>query len=324
MLQCGHSSTLSAFAALHGRGIAAAVDEQDRLLPALKPGLHGVDKLPRKRRGPALADGLDPHVDHGERGQAPRVDPAGQPQEPVPAGDGVGMALEGGRRGSEQALRPAQSRAHHRHVPPVVARALVLFVGGFVLLVHDDEPQVPHGREDGRAGAHDDADLARGERQPAVEPLPLPEVAVPDNAPVAGGDRLQPRPQPGDGLRRQGHLGHQHDDAAPGLEGSLDGAQVHLRLAGARDPVQEGDPELPRRERARERGHGRGLLRVEVVRLGGDKLALRVLVGIGLPLDPGDVFAHESPLDEGAHRGGGCRRAREDELLRLRPQLAGE
>ena len=54
-----------------------------------------------------------------------------------------------------------------------------------------------------------------------------------DPVPKAGGE-------PAHGLRRQGDLRHQHDGALALLEAGFDAPEVHLRLAAARDPVEEG------------------------------------------------------------------------------------
>ena len=114
----------------------------------------------------------------------------------------------------EQADGAAEFGAVDRHVAPVVARRLVLLVGRLVLLVDDDEAQVAHRREDGRAGADHHPRLAGGQRQPAVEPLALAEVAVPDDDLVVGGDGLQASVQARHGLGRERDLGHEVDHAA--------------------------------------------------------------------------------------------------------------
>ena len=48
----------------------------------------------------------------------------------------------------------------------MVARRLFLLVAGVVLLVDDDEAEVVDGREDGRAGADDDAGFAASNAVP--------------------------------------------------------------------------------------------------------------------------------------------------------------
>ena len=45
---------------------------------------------------------------------------------------------------------------HHGRVPALVAGRRILFVGGVMLFVHDDQTQVSVGQEEGGAGAEDD------------------------------------------------------------------------------------------------------------------------------------------------------------------------
>ena len=70
--------------------------------------------------------------------------------------------------------------------------------------------------------------------------------------------------EPPHGLRRQGDLRHQHDGALAPVQAGFDAPQVHLGLAAARDPVQQGrlageealDPLQGLCLLLRERGHG--------------------------------------------------------------------
>ena len=134
---------------------------------------------------------------------------------------GVDVAFKGGRRRAQDAHRARELRPHDRDIAAVIARSLVLLVRGFMLLVDDDQAQIPDGREDGRAGADDYPRLAGRERQPAVEALAFAEVAVPHHAAMPRSDFLQPGAQAGDGLGRQRHLRHQHRDAPALLEGRV-------------------------------------------------------------------------------------------------------
>ena len=148
---------------------------------------------------------------------------------------------------------PASFAAHDRDVPSVVPRGLVLLVGRLVLLVDDDQPQVPDRGEDGRAGPDDDPRLAGGEREPAVEPLALAQVAVPDDAPVARGDRGEPGPQPGDALRGQRDLGNEVDRRfrRPGApRRSLAGRPPSCPSRSPRGGARPRSPRRPSRRRA--------------------------------------------------------------------------
>ena len=150
MSQFGHCGREAAGPALRVVRVAAAVQEQHRLLAALEPLRQRLAQRPRQQR---VAGALAPQVHDPHRGQRPRVHARGQPQQPVLAARGVGQRLEA-RRGRAQHHRDAeQLRAAHGHVAPVVAQHLALLVGGLVLLVHDDEPEVRQRREHRRARA---------------------------------------------------------------------------------------------------------------------------------------------------------------------------
>ena len=73
---------------------------------------------------------------------------------------------------------PSRLAAHHGHVAGVVARRLLLLVGMLVLLVHDDQAQRLDRREDGRAGADDDAGAALADLVPFVVALAGGQMAV--------------------------------------------------------------------------------------------------------------------------------------------------
>jgi hypothetical protein len=64
------------------------------------------------------------------------------------------------------------------------------------------------------------------------------------------------------------------------------------------------------------------LLGVQGVGLRGHELAVADVVGVGVALHPGHGLADQAPLDEGLQRDGRGRRPREDERLRLGPDLA--
>ena len=60
-----------------------------------------------------------------------------------------------------------------------------------MLLIDDDELEITDRRKDGRARPHHHPRLAGGERIPAIEPLALAEMAVPDDRRVAGRNGLE-------------------------------------------------------------------------------------------------------------------------------------
>ena len=128
-------------------------------------------------------------------------------------------------------IRPA----HHRHVAGVVMDAVLLLVGGLVLLIDDDQAEIAVGQEQGRAGARHHLDVAGCDAR--IDPLAL-----------AAGDAGMPGRRLGaeagleavEELRRQGDFRHQ-DQRLPALpHGFGDRLEINLRLARSGDAFQQG------------------------------------------------------------------------------------
>ena len=312
---------MPAFRAEDRRRVAAAVDEQDRLLAFLEPLLHRADESAREQRQRALLHRLDAQIDHVDVRELTRIDALLQLDETVFSRLRIEKTFERRRRRPEQADGLREFGAHHRDVAPVVARRLILLVSRLVLLIDDDEPEVLHGRENRRARADDDFGLAGRDCQPAVEPLALAEMTVPHHAAVAGRDGLEPRAQPRHRLRRERDLGHEKHHATTGLQSRVDGPQINLRLARARDAVQQ-------RHRKFFLGEARGdlidrdlLLGVERMRLRRDEFAGVEIVGVGDALDPLRFLARDAAFHERIRHRRGHAEAREHEAFALRAKL---
>ena len=136
------------------RRVAAAVEEQQRLLAALERGL---DRLGQPRRDEASARRtLGAQIDRLDGGQMLAAEALRQVQAGVAAAPRVDFGLDRGRRRRQHDRDVGAARAHHRHVAGVVAHAVLLLVGGVVLLVDDDEPEIGIGQEQRRARADHD------------------------------------------------------------------------------------------------------------------------------------------------------------------------
>ena len=196
-------------------------------------------------------------VDDRHLRQRPGRRPLGERQTHEPAARDVLRALQRRRGRAEDRQRAGVLRAHHRQIAPVVADALLLLERGIVLLVDDHHAERPHRREDRRARAERDADLAGAETPPGRQALLRRQPAVQHRHVLA-----EARPKPRRQLRRERDLGHQHQGALPGRARGRDDLQVDLRLPGAGHAVQEKAGE-PTPERGAERGHRRGLRRVQ-------------------------------------------------------------
>ena len=87
-----------------------------------------------------------------------------------------------------------------------------------MFLVHDDETEVPDGREDRAARSHHHARLARADTVPLVVALPVGERRVED-----GDARAEASREPAHRLGRERDLGDEDDRALPRLQDVRDG-----------------------------------------------------------------------------------------------------
>ena len=116
-----------------------------------------------------------------------------------------------------------------------------------MLLVHDDQADVRQRREDRATRADDDVHVAAADAVPLVVALAVGESAVLD------GDALaECGAEDRGGRRRQGDLGDHQQHAAPGLADLARQPKIDLRLATARDAVQQRDVVLRRRGAGRQ------------------------------------------------------------------------
>ncbi len=128
-----------------------------------------VSSMPRQPRYPArYASRLSETTTWGSpTGTAP----AGVQKYATPAFRGV-RRIHGRRRGTQDNTAPAARQRYFRHVARVVARVVLRAERMLVLLVNDNQSQVPHRRKDGAARSHDDVDVALPDALPLVKPFP--------------------------------------------------------------------------------------------------------------------------------------------------------
>ena len=154
----------AAFPAERHRRIAAAIEEQQRLLAARK---RLGDRIDENGREPAPALGrIRAHVDGGDGGKAGRLVADAKPDVPVAALLGVDQALDRGRRRAQHDGATAERAPHHRHVARLIGDALLLLVALVVLLIDDDEAEIGEGQEQRRARADHELRLVLGHRPP--------------------------------------------------------------------------------------------------------------------------------------------------------------
>ena len=156
----------AAGAAERERRVAAAVEEQQRLLFALERGLH---RLGQPRRDEAAARrALAPHVDRLDHRQMRAAETLGQMNALVAAAPRVDFRFDRRRRRGEHHRDFRHAAAHHRHVAGVIMRAVLLLVGGVVLFIDHDKPEIGIRQKQRRARADHHRHFVRRHRRPGA------------------------------------------------------------------------------------------------------------------------------------------------------------
>ena len=219
----------AAVVAEQGRGEAAAVEKYQHLLA----GGEGLGDGLLHRPGDARVQWPALHVQAQEARLAGAAGALCQLEQGIAAGVGVVQAFQRRCSRAEDDGHVFLARAHQRQVAGVVAQTLLLFIGGVVFFVDDDQPRVLHRREQSRAGADDDVGLAIACRQPGVEAL-----AVVDRRMQQGDTCIEAAGETVEGLWAEVDLGDQHQRLLAGLQALVDQLQVHLGFAAAGDASQ--------------------------------------------------------------------------------------
>ena len=157
---------------------SAPVEEQQRLLPMLHGFPERLDQWKGKERRPALAVPLCSHVDHFDERQWVLVHSAREGQVAVTPFHGLKIGLDPRRCGAEDYRGLLEFSAHHGEVPRIVPQTVILFVGGVMLFIHDDQPKIPNRCKKGGSRPDNQADIAAAELFPLVMPGALGDPAV--------------------------------------------------------------------------------------------------------------------------------------------------
>ena len=191
----------------------------------------------------------------------------GQMQSCVPAAPRVDLAFDRGCRGREHDRNFRLAATYHRHVAGVVANAVLLLVGGIVLLIDHDQPEIGVGQEQRRARPDHHRNFAFRHRAPGAGAQTRRKLGMPFRRPHAEalGKAIKK-------LRRQRDLRHQdqHLAAAPHRLGHR--LEIDLGLARTGDAIDQRHREAALLDRGTERVGG-GALRRGKIRL--------AMVGIG-------------------------------------------
>ncbi|MNM38523.1 hypothetical protein D3C81_492800 [compost metagenome] len=256
-------SAPAALVADEGGCIATAVEKQHHLIARRQVLRHQLLQLGGE-------PGLQPHALDVEDHLAGGLGVAGTPRQAevvILASFGIVQGLKRRGGGAEQYGDAGAMGPHHREIPGVVAKTVLLLEGAVVFLVDDDDAEVLERGEHRGAGADQDGGSAVAAGEPGIEPLPV----------VHGGvhrhhRHLEATAEAVDGLGGEAYFRHHHQGLLARLEQGLEDAQVDLGLAGARDAVQQEGAELV--ALAGDGGHRQGLLAVEAqpfprVKMGG-------------------------------------------------------
>ena len=140
---------------------SATVEKQNGLLVLLKPARDRRAQLFGENRGDFFLSPREPQIDDPHQRHLAIVHALRQIQQPIFPLNGVVITLERRRRGSEQDDALLHLRTHDRDVARMVTRRFLLFVGRFVLLIDDDQPEILERRKDRAARTDHDPRAAR-------------------------------------------------------------------------------------------------------------------------------------------------------------------
>ena len=188
------------------------------------------------------------------------------------------MAFDRRRGGGQDHRKLADGAAYHGHIARLIVHAVVLLEAGIVLFVDDDEAEIGVRQEQRRARTDHDTRFARRGPTPEASALGGRQRRVPFD-----GQAAEARLEAAHELAGERDLG-QHDQRLPALlDRACDGLEINLRLAGARDAIEQRDGEIVPVDRRDERVHRARLVLGEF----GD-----VMLGVG----PRRRFSPGSPL----------------------------
>ena len=149
---------MSAGPAQRQRRVAAAVEEQQRLLAPLDRSL---DLRSEPWRDEAAARGLlAAQIDRLDMGHVRTPEPRRQHHALIAALARIDFGLDRRRCGGQDDRDLREMRAHHRHVARVVMCPVVLLVGLIVLFIDHDQAETGIGHEQRGARADDDRRFA--------------------------------------------------------------------------------------------------------------------------------------------------------------------
>ena len=220
-----------------GQGsVAAPILQEDDLFGTGKPLCYRRFEPGGQRDGRGRAAQVyNAYARQGSRLACFAAGPFGQGQQGIFPGLRIVMALQAGRRRSEDARGVVHARAQDGYVAGMIAgRRVLLFVGLSMLFVHHQQPEVRQGRQHGGSRSYDGGEAARPQKPPRIESFAGAHAGVQHRDAVA-----EMRPETPYDLGRERNFGNEHDACAPLPNGLLQGFNVHFRFAAARYAMQQ-------------------------------------------------------------------------------------
>ena len=119
---------------------STTVEKENHLLASFKFLFHiSPEPIRENRRTTFLFPGLVSHVDNSNERERLTVYPVGKPNELVFARLGVLEGFKRGGSGTENNLTVLKIPPYNGEVTPLILGRIFLFIGIFVLFVHNDE-----------------------------------------------------------------------------------------------------------------------------------------------------------------------------------------
>ena len=256
---------MSAIPAKHDRAESPPVQEEESLFLPLQ-------RFPQRFLEPPGENGRvifspvsvfrKPHINDLDLGQRSFFDAVRHGKAGIFAAERIVIALDSGGCRTKDDRRPGHLCFDNGEIPGVVTNSVVLFVRFIVLLIHNHETQIPDGGKKSRAGAYNDPDVAALNTAPLIVADGGRDAAVQNGNGLSGKSLIEPSQK----LGRQADFRNEEKDAAASFEDLLYRQKIDLRLAAARDPMEQARGKTTRIQPGHNPPQGRQLIIIRLER----------------------------------------------------------
>ena len=207
-------------------------------------GNRGPQFLRQDRRRLSLP-ALLAKIDNAHERHLLRIDALRQRGEFIFPGNRVVITLERRRRRPQNNNALLDLGPHDRDVARVIARRFLLFVSGFVFFIDNDQSKIFQRRENGTAGADDNAGVAGMDFVPFIVAFAFREMTMQNRNHILcfGETALEAF----DRLRRQGNFRNEDDRAATAFERRSDSLKINFSFSATGYAVQQNRTRVFRR-----------------------------------------------------------------------------